>query len=110
MPFRTVAPILFFRNRAAFAPIRPALDPKLCEQRLCGDAPLKPQGSEDVRVIALRERHHRYSGEGEKQERGEHEFELSCVMVGAGVKASSPFGRDSDGYREERARGGTPSL
>jgi hypothetical protein len=40
--------------------------------------------------------------EGEKQERGGHGFELSCVMVGAGAKASSPLGRDSDGNREEQ--------
>ncbi len=34
--------------------------------------------------------------------RSGHGFELNCAMVGAGVKASSPFGRDSDGYREEQ--------
>ena len=60
------------------------------------------QGIEDVRIITHRERNHRYSGEGEKQERGGHGFESSCVMVGAEVKASSPLGRDSDGNREEQ--------
>jgi hypothetical protein len=102
MSNRTVAPYSFPRNRAAFAPIRPTVDPERCEQRPCADIPLMPQGIEDVRIIALRERHHGYSGEGEQQERGGHGFELSCVMVGAGVKASSPLGRDSDGYREEQ--------
>ena len=43
-----------------------------------------------------------YSGEGEKQERGGYGIALSCVMVGAGAKASSPLGRDSDGNREEQ--------
>ena len=105
MPNRTVAPYSFPRNRAALAPIRPAVNPERCEQRPCGDVLLMPREIEDVRVIALRERHHRYSGDGEKQERVGHGFELSCVMVGAGVKASSPFGRNSDGYGEERARG-----
>jgi hypothetical protein len=102
MPNRTVVPYSFPRNRAALAPIKPTVDPERCEQRPCGDIPIMPQGIEDVRIIALRERHHRYSGEGEKQERGGHGFELSCVMVGAGVKASSPLARDSDGYREEQ--------
>ena len=91
MPYRTVAPYSFPRNRAAFAPIRPAVAPERCEQRPCGDVPLKLQAIEAARVIALRERHHRYAGEGERQERGGHGFELHCVMIGAGVKMNSPF-------------------
>jgi hypothetical protein len=102
MPNRTVVPYSFPQKRAALVPITPTVDPERCEQRPCGDVPLMPQGIEDVRIIALRERHHRYPGKGEKHERGGHGFELGCVMVGAGVKASSPLGRDSDGYREEQ--------
>jgi hypothetical protein len=100
---RTVVPYSFPRNRAALAPIRPTVDPERCETAtLRVHIPLMPQGIEDVRIITLRERHRRYSGEGEKQERGGDGFALSCVMVGAGVKARSPSSRDSDGSREEQ--------
>jgi hypothetical protein len=40
MPNRTVAPYSFPRNRAAFAPIRPSVDPEHCEQGPCSDIPL----------------------------------------------------------------------
>jgi hypothetical protein len=39
-----------------------------------------PQGIEDVRIITHRERNYRYSGEGEKQERGGYGVALSCVI------------------------------